>query len=90
MIWIIAIMVFIMLASAVAVLLLDSLVSAVAATSAISLALSVIFVILKAPDVAMTEVVVGSGLSSVILALALYRISINNSKRSKQQEQEDA
>jgi len=90
MIWIIAIMVFIMLTSAIAVLLVDSLVSAIAATSAISLALSVIFVILKAPDVAMTEVVVGSGLSSVILALALYRISTNTSVQNKQQEQRDA
>ncbi len=90
MIWIIAIMVFIMLSSATAVLLVDSLVSAIAATSAISLALSVIFVILKAPDVAMTEVVVGSGLSSVILALALYRISTNKSEQNKQQEQRDA
>ena len=90
MIWIIAIMVFIMLTGAVAALLVDSLVSAIAATSAISLALSVIFVILKAPDVAMTEVVVGSGLSSVILALALYRISTNKSEPGKQQEQRDA
>lgn len=90
MIWVIGLMVFIMLAGAIAVLLVDSLISAVAATSAISLALSVIFVILRAPDVAMTEAVVGSGLSSVILALALYRIN-NQIRQDKQQaEQHDA
>ncbi len=75
MIWVVALMIVIMIAGAITVLLVDSHVSAIAATSAVSLALSVIFVILKAPDVAMTEAVVGSGLSSVILALALYRLN---------------
>lgn len=78
MIWIIALMVLIMLTGAITVLLVDSHISAIAATSIVSLALSVIFVILKAPDVAMTEAVVGSGLSSVILALALYRLNKNH------------
>ncbi len=86
MIWVIALMVFIMLVGAVTVLLVDSHVSAIAASSAVSLALSVIFVILQAPDVAMTEAVVGSGLSSVILALALFRLNRNKAKM----EQSDA
>ncbi len=50
-------------------------VSAVAAVSVVSLALSILFVILQAPDVALTEAVVGSGLSTIILALALRRIN---------------
>ena len=90
MIWVIALMVIIMLAGAVTVLLVESHVSAIAATSAVSLALSVIFVILKAPDVAMTEAVVGSGLSTVILALALFRLQLNKDVNPKQQEQHDA
>ncbi len=88
MIWVIALMVVIMLAGAITVLFVSSHVSAIAATSAVSLALSVIFVILQAPDVAMTEAVVGSGLSTVILALALFRINKNQSKH--QSEQNDA
>lgn len=88
MIWVIALMVIIMLAGAITVLFVESHVSAIAATSAVSLALSVLFVILQAPDVAMTEAVVGSGLSTVILALALYRISKNHSKQ--QSERNDA
>ena len=92
MIWVIALMVFIMIAGAVTVLLVESHVSAIAATSAVSLALSVIFVILKAPDVAMTEAVVGSGLSTVILALALFRINQKHNKKYNKQipEQSDA
>ncbi|MBC8209662.1 MAG: DUF4040 domain-containing protein [Gammaproteobacteria bacterium] len=74
MIWVVALMVIIMLTAAVAVLVVESHISALAATSAVSLALSVLFVVLKAPDVAMTEAVVGAGLSTLILALALHRI----------------
>ena len=84
-------MVFIMLTAAIAVLLVDNLISAVAATSAISLALSVIFVLLNAPDVAMTEAVVGSGLSSVILALALFRLNVTSQQNNDATtEQDDA
>lgn len=74
MIWIASLLVVIMLSAAIAVLFVESHVSAIAAASVVSLALSILFVILQAPDVAMTEAVVGSGLSTVILALALRRI----------------
>jgi len=84
MIWLIALMVFIILLAAVAVLLVDSDVSAVAISAAISLALSALFVVLKAPDVAMTEAVVGSGLSAVILALALHRLHQIRQQRSQE------
>lgn len=74
MIWIIGFIVIVMLTSAIAVLLVNNLLAAVIATSLVSLLLSVLFVLLRAPDVAMTEAVVGSGLSTVILALALRRL----------------
>ena len=77
MILVVAVLVFIMLSAAIAVLFVENHVSAVAATSAVSLTLSVLFVLLKAPDVAMTEAVVGSGLSTVILALSLRRLGMN-------------
>ncbi len=48
--------------------------AAVAATSVVGLGLSVLFVMLQAPDVALTEAAVGAGLSGVILALALRRL----------------
>ena len=74
MIWLATLLVFIMLSSALAVLIVKSHVAAIAAASAVSLALSILFIILQAPDVAMTEAVVGSGLSTVILALTLRRV----------------
>jgi uncharacterized MnhB-related membrane protein len=76
MIWIALIAVVIMLAAAVAVVALRDLMAAVAATSVVSLALSVMFIILRAPDVAMTEAVVGAGLSGVLFALTLYKLGL--------------
>ena len=55
--------VIVMLGSAVAVLLLKEFLAALAAFSVVSLGLSVLFVILRAPDVAMTEAAIGAGLS---------------------------
>jgi energy-converting hydrogenase B subunit D len=51
-------------------------VAAVAATAVVGLGLTVLFVLLRAPDVAMTEAAVGAGLSGVILALALRRLGL--------------
>ena len=76
MIWIAATVVALTLGAALLVLLLDNLLAAVAAASVVSLGVSVMFVILQAPDVAMTEAAVGAGLSSLILALALRRLGL--------------
>jgi len=77
MIWLAVIVVGLTLGAALAVLLLDNMLAAVAAASAVSLGVAVMFVILKAPDVAMTEAAVGAGLSGLILALALRRLGLN-------------
>jgi uncharacterized MnhB-related membrane protein len=71
----------VMLVAAVAVIVLPDLMSAVAASSVVSLALSVLFVILKAPDVALAEAAVGAGLSGVLFALALRRLGLWRGRR---------
>jgi energy-converting hydrogenase B subunit D len=75
-IWVALVVVMLMLVSALAVLLLRSFVAAVAATAVVGLGLTVLFVLMRAPDVAMTEAAVGAGLSGVILALALRRLGL--------------
>ena len=70
------VIVVVMLCSAVAVLLLKDFLAAMAAFSVVSLGLSVLFVILRAPDVAMTEAAIGAGLSSLLFALALRRLGL--------------
>jgi len=74
--WVALLATLVMLAGAVAVLLLRNFLAAVAATSVVSLGAAVIFVLLRAPDVALTEAAVGAGLSGVIMALCLRRLGL--------------
>jgi uncharacterized MnhB-related membrane protein len=74
--WLVLIIVIVMLVSAVAVLLLKDFLAALAAFSVVSLGLSVLFVMMRAPDVAMTEAAIGAGLSSLLFALALRRLGL--------------
>lgn len=76
MVWLVLGIVIFTLGAAIAVLLLENLLAATAAASVVSLGLAVLFVLLRAPDVAMTEAAVGAGLSSLILALALRRLGL--------------
>lgn len=76
MIWISVVIVAIMLLAAAAALLFKNHVAAVASVGILSLALSLLFVILKAPDVTMTEAAVGAGLSALVLALGLRRLGL--------------
>ena len=76
MLWVVIGLVVLMLTAAVAVLMLDNFLAATAAASVVSLGVALIFVWLRAPDVAMTEAAVGAGLSSLILALALRRLGL--------------
>ena len=76
MLWLTAALVALVLVAAVAVLLLDNLLAATAAASVVSLGVAVLFVLLRAPDVAMAEASVGAGLSGLILALGLRRLGL--------------
>ncbi len=71
----IASLVFILIAAVYAIIQKD-LIQAVIATSLISLALSLVFYILQAPDVALTEAAIGIALSTII-----FIITIRNTKR---------
>jgi len=67
-----------MLGAAVLVLLFDNLIAAIAAASVVSLLLSLLFALLAAPDVALTEAAVGAGLSGAVLAMGLRRLGLIN------------
>ena len=83
---IVVVLVVLVLAGALAVLLLDNLLGAAAASALVSLGVSVFFVILRAPDVALTEAAVGAGLGGLLLALAAKRLGL---WRIEVQQQED-
>ncbi len=76
MIWLVSVIVFIMLLAAIAVLLLPNMLAAVVAASVVSLSLALLFALMKAPDVAMTEAAIGAGLSSLLLAMGLRRLGL--------------
>ncbi len=62
-----------MIASAILALHTKSLLTAVIAVGILNLFSSVIYLILQAPDVAMTEAAIGAGLSTVIFLYALKK-----------------
>lgn len=76
MLWLVIVMVGLTLGAAIAVLLFENFLAAVAASSVVSLGVALIFVVLRAPDVAMTEAAVGAGISGLILALGLRRLGL--------------
>lgn len=87
--WIVLLITAVLLVAAVAVLVLDNYLAAVAAASVVSLGLSVLFVILRAPDVALTEAAVGAGLSGVVLALGLRRMGLWRIETGTEQQAQD-
>ena len=62
-----------MIIAAFAALYLKNLVSAIVAAGIVSLFASVIYLLLAAPDVAMTEAAIGAGLSTVIFIYAVKK-----------------
>lgn len=67
--------VILILVSALGVFFVRDLYASLIAFSVVSLGLAVLFVLLRAPDVAMTEATVGAGLGSLLFALAIWRIN---------------
>ncbi len=76
MILLVTLIAIVMLAAAILTVTLRNWLAATAALSVVSLALSVLFALLRAPDVALAEAAVGAGLSGVLLALTLRRVGL--------------
>jgi len=74
---IISVLGFIMVVAAVLAIYSQKLLTAIIATGVISLLASLVYLLLAAPDVAMTEAAIGSGLTTVVFLLALNRIRRN-------------
>ena len=64
----------IMVAAALFAIHSKSLLSAVIGSGVVSLVASILYILLHAPDVAMTEAAIGSGLTTVVFLLALKKI----------------
>lgn len=64
----------IMIVAAILAIYQKNLLSAIVAAGVISLLASVIYILLAAPDVAMTEAAIGSGLTTIVFLYALNKI----------------
>lgn len=64
----------IMIITAIFAFKTEKMVTAIIASGIISLLASVIFLVLAAPDVAMTEASIGSGLTTIVFLYALNKI----------------
>lgn len=73
MIFVVSLVVFFMLGAAVAAFYLRDLLSAVVASSLVSLMATVLFFLLQAPDVAMAEAAIGVALVTGIFVIAIRR-----------------
>lgn len=74
MIYVAGLMSLAMLGAAIVALATKSIAVAVIAAGLVSLFASVVFVLLAAPDVAMTEAAIGSGLTTFLFFFVLSRI----------------
>jgi len=66
-------LVLIMLGSAIAIIFIKDILSAVIVVTVVSLVASIIFLFIAAPDVAITEASIGAALTTVIFVLAISR-----------------
>jgi len=64
----------IMVCAAIVALLHTSLVTSILSAGAVSLVASIIYLVLAAPDVAMTEAAIGSALTTIVFLFALSRL----------------
>ncbi len=71
--WIVLAVCVMLVTMALAAVFCKTLASAVILLSTLSLFASLLFVIVAAPDVAITEAAIGSALTTVVFVLALYR-----------------
>lgn len=74
---VVLILVIVLLLGSLAAVFLRRLLAGVVALSLVTLALAALFALLRAPDVAIAEAVVGAGLTSVLLALTIRRTGGN-------------
>ncbi len=74
----------IMLAMAFIAIYHKNLIVAVIATGVLGLFASILYLLLAAPDVAMTEAAIGSGLSTIIFFYVLNRIRTDGEEKEKE------
>lgn len=76
--------------AAIAVCTRKNLLGSVIIYTAYSLVMSILWVLLQSPDLAITEAAVGAGISSILFFVALKRIRVMDEERREMEEQQNA
>lgn len=76
-----------MLITALLAIQLENMVAAIVSAGVVSLFASILFLLLSAPDVAMTEAAIGSGLTTVIFLYALKKIKTQPQEKPSTREE---
>ena len=72
-----------MVACAISVSITKKIISAVVIFMSYSIVMSIVWLLLQSPDLALTEAAVGCGLTSVLFFLAIKRINAMEEKRNE-------
>ncbi len=81
MLYLLSFLVLVMLSIGIAIIFVKDILSAVILSTVVSLIVSIIFLFIAAPDVAITEAAIGAALTAVVFVIAI--------KRTKMEETED-
>ncbi len=73
MLYLLALLVVVMFIAGLGVIVVKDLLSAVILTTVVSLVVSVIFLFIASPDVAITEAAIGAALTTVVFVIAIKR-----------------
>ena len=78
-----AILLLFMVACAISVSITKKIISAVVIFMSYSIVMSIVWLLLQSPDLALTEAAVGCGLTSVLFFLTIKRINAMEEKRNE-------
>ena len=90
MIWIEAALFLFLIASAIAACTMRHLLGSVIIFASYGLVLSLVWLFLKAPDLAITEAAVGTGISGLLFFVVLKRIRVMEAEHAEEHEREEA
>ena len=79
MLYLLSFLVLVMLCIGIAIVFVKDLLNAVILSTVVSLIVSIIFLFIAAPDVAITEAAIGAALTAVVFVIAIKRTKVKES-----------
>ena len=89
MIWVEALLLIFLVASAIAACTMRHLLGSIIVFISYGLVMSLIWLLLQSPDLAITEAAVGAGISSILFFVVLKRIRVMEAEHAEEREREE-